>query len=69
MGSHVYKGLAQSVTSLTTDASLTADTVVTSLIPARSYTFLEIDNEIISIVILLIIKAYFYPFPDRVPKI
>ena len=45
--------VAQSVTCLVTDASLTADTGVTSLIPARSHTFVEIDHEIISMVILL----------------
>ena len=40
--------LAQSV------ASLTADPGVASLIPARSHTFVEIDHEIISTVILLL---------------
>ena len=40
-----------SVTCLATDACLTAG--VTSLIPARSDTFLETDHEIISTVILL----------------
>ena len=43
----------QSVTCLATDASLTADPEVASLIPARSHTFVEIDHEIISMVILL----------------
>ena len=43
----------QSVTCLTTDASLTADPGVGSSIPARSHTFVEIDYEIISTVILL----------------
>ena len=43
--------VAQSVTCLATDASLTADPGVASSIPARSYTFVEI--EIISTVILL----------------
>ena len=43
----------QSVTCLATDASLTADPGVASLIPARSHAFLEIDHEIISKVILL----------------
>ena len=38
---------------LTTDASLTADPGVPSLITARSHTFVEIDHEIISTVILL----------------
>ena len=45
--------VAQSVTCLATDASLTADPRVASLIPARSHTFVEIDHEIISKVILL----------------
>ena len=45
--------VAQSVTCLATDASLTADTGVVSSIPARSYTFVGIDHEIISTVILL----------------
>ena len=36
-----------------TDASLTADPGVTSSIPARSHTFVEIDHEIFSTVILL----------------
>ena len=45
--------LAQSVICLATDASLTADQGVVSLIPARSHTFVEIDHEIISTVILL----------------
>ena len=44
--------VAQSVTCLATDASLTADPGVTSLIPAWSHTFVEIDHEIISTVIL-----------------
>ena len=42
-----------SVTCLATDASLTADPGVTSSIPAQSNTFLEIDHEIISTVIIL----------------
>ena len=45
--------VAQSVTCLTTDACLTADPGVASSIPARSHTFVEIDHEIISTVILL----------------
>ena len=45
--------VAQSVTCLATDASLTADPGVASTIPARSHTFVEIDYEIISTVILL----------------
>ena len=43
----------QSVTCLVTDAKLTADPGVPSSIPARSHTFVEIDHEIISTVILL----------------
>ena len=46
-------GVAQLVTCLATDASLTADPGVASLIPARSHIFVEIDYEIISTVILL----------------
>ena len=45
--------VAQSVTCLTTDACLTADPGVASSIPVRSHTFVEIDHEIISTVILL----------------
>ena len=45
--------VAQSVTCLVTDAKLTADPGVASSIPARSHTFVEIDREIISTVILL----------------
>ena len=40
-------------TCLATDACLTADPGVASSIPARSHTFVEIDHEIISTVILL----------------
>ena len=40
--------VAQSVTCLATDASLTADPGVASSIPARYHTFVEIDHEIIS---------------------
>ena len=43
----------QSVTCLATDACLTADPGVASSIPARSHSFVEIDHEIISTVILL----------------
>ena len=46
--------VAQSVTYLATDACLTADSGDESLIPARSHTFVEIDHEIISTVILLL---------------
>ena len=45
--------IAQSVMCLTTDVCLTADPGVTSLIPARSHTFVEIGHEILSTVILL----------------
>ena len=45
--------VAQSVTCLAKDACLTADPGVASSIPARSHTFVEIDHEIISTVILL----------------
>ena len=45
--------VAQSVKCLATDASLTADPEVASSIPARSHSFVEIDHEIISMVILL----------------
>ena len=41
------------VGNMSTDASLTADPGVASSIPARSHTFVEIDHEIISTVILL----------------
>ena len=39
---------------LATDACTTADSGVASSIPARSHTFVEIDHEIISTVILLL---------------
>ena len=45
--------VAQLVTCLATDASLTADPGVASSIPNRSHTFVKIDHEIISMVILL----------------
>ena len=45
--------VAQSVTCLATDACLTADPGVASSIRAQSHTFVEIDHEIISKVILL----------------
>ena len=45
--------VAQSVTCLATDACLTADPGVAGSIPARYHTFVEIDHEIISTVILL----------------
>ena len=45
--------VAQSVTCLATDASLTAAQGSGVRTPARSHTFVEIDHEIISTVILL----------------
>ena len=45
--------VAQPATCLATDACLIADPGVPSLIPAWSHTFVEIDHEIISMVILL----------------
>ena len=45
--------VAQSVTCLATDARLTADRGVANSIPVRSHTFVEIDHEMISTVILL----------------
>ena len=45
--------VAQSVTCLATDGCLTADPGVASSVPARYHTFVEIDHEIISTVILL----------------
>ena len=49
----VERRVAQSVTCLATDACLTADPGVASSIPVRSHTFVEIDHEMISTVILL----------------
>ena len=51
--SNIPGRVAQSVTCLATDACLTADPGVASSIPVRSNTFVEIDHEIISSVILL----------------
>ena len=45
--------VVQSVMYLATDVSLSADPGVASSIPVRSYTFAEIDHEIISTVIFL----------------
>ena len=50
--------VAQSVTCLATDACLTAYPGVASSIPARSHTFVEIDHEIVSTVILLLPLIY-----------
>ena len=54
--------VAQSVTCLATDASLTADQGVASSIPARSHIFVEIDHEIISTVSLLIQEELFVTY-------
>ena len=54
IGDHLVPGrVVQSVTCLATDACLTADPGVASSIPVRYHTFVEIDHEIISTVILL----------------
>ena len=45
--------VAQSVRCLATDACLTEDQGVSSSISVRSHTFVEIDHEMISMVILL----------------
>ena len=45
--------VAHSVTCLATDACLTADPGVASSFPVRSHTFMEIDHELISMIILL----------------
>ena len=44
---------SMTVTCLATDACLTADPGIVSSIPVWSHTFVEIDHEIISTVILL----------------
>ena len=49
----VASRVAQSVTCLATNASLSADPWVASSIPARSNTFVGIDHEIFSTVFLL----------------
>ena len=54
MGSPIQAGpRSAAVTCLATDACLTADPGVASSIPVRSHTFVEIDHEMISTVILL----------------
>ena len=53
MHPHTKFGVAKSATCLATDACLTADPGVASSIPVRSHTFVEIDHEMISTVILL----------------
>ena len=45
--------VGQLVMCLATDACLTSDPGIPSLIPARSHTFVEIDHEMISTVILM----------------
>ena len=52
-GKNIPGRVAQSVTCLATCAKLTADPGVVSSITVRSHTFVEIDHEIISMVILL----------------
>ena len=53
--------IAQSVTCLAIDACMTADPGVASLIPVRSHSFVEIDHEMISTIIVL-------PFTDSFKK-
>ena len=48
-----YRCIRYLVTCLAKDACLTADPGVASSIPVRSHTFMEIDHEMISTVILL----------------
>ena len=57
---HIFTpgGVAQPVTCLATDAKLIADPGVASSIPVRSHTFVEIDHEIISTVILLLLLIH-----------
>ena len=50
--------VAQLVACLATDACLTQDPGVASSILARSHTFVEIDPEIISTVILLFLRSF-----------
>ena len=45
---HILGGVAQSITCLVTDASLTADPGDAGSNPVWSHTFVEIDHEIIS---------------------
>ena len=52
IGQDILGRVAHSVKCRSTDPSLTADPGVASLMPARSHTFVEIDCEIISTVIL-----------------
>ena len=55
----------QSVTCLATDACLTADPGVASSIPVRSHTFVEIDHEMISTVILLPSAGFFVSYKRK----
>ena len=50
---NINENLPGSVTFLATDACLTADSGLASSIPVWSHTFVEIDHEMISTVILL----------------
>ena len=49
----ILDSVGKSVTCLATDACLTADPGVANSIPVQSHTFVEIDHELISTVILL----------------
>ena len=51
--------VSQSLTCLATDACLTVDPGVASLIPARSHTFVVIDHEIIFTFILFPLNESF----------
>ena len=60
MSTHRRLGrIAQSVMCLATDACLTTDPGAASSILARSHTFVEIDHEIISTVILILSSESF----------
>ena len=59
---HRLGPVAHSTMCLATDACLTADPGVVISIPAPSYTFVEIDHEMISMVILL-------PSPESFKKV
>ena len=50
--------LAQLVTCLATDACLTSDPEVVIWIPTRSHTYVDIDHEIMSMVILSLAEAF-----------
>ena len=50
--------IRKSVTCLATDACLTADPGVASLIPVQSHTFIEIDHEMISTVMKWFLRSF-----------